>query len=437
VWIDKRNVKPSQSKRQTIYEGIISSDSFIACLSPQFLQDEFCRAQLFLARAYGKQVLPILINHFSPERGPRIDLLEAGQKYEHAVKGIEDLDIVDFSGNYNRWGFGSYERNFEKLVNAIQPVPKPAPLNSELIYISYNYLETDFAMRLAKDLELAGGRIWVDKLSIGLGSNWRGAMYEGLRTADHFIICLTPHAARSGNVSHEALVANMRNLPIYPVISEEVNNDHKLKSELEAALSESDEMKFLLDRQWFIPEPGYQELLENLKKAVGLAERDAPRKQGVFISYRRADSQAVTGRIHERLVEQFGAETVFMDVDNIPVGADFSEYYKNWLKEKAAVVLIIIGKKWASMKSEDDKDGPPRLHKEDDHVRIEVATALSMNDLLVIPVIVEDADMPESKDLPESLRRLSTLNGSEVRFDPDFKSDMEKLISAIKKSQQP
>ena len=181
VWIDSRNIEAGQSRRHTIYNCIVSSDCFVACLSPQFLDDEFCRTQLFLARAYNKQILPVLISIFSPGRSPRFELLEAGQKYEHAIKGIEELDILDFSGHYGAWGLGSYERNFEKLVDAIQPTPKPAPLNAELIYISYNYHETDFATRLAKDLELARGHIWIDKLSIQLGSNWRGAMYAGLQ----------------------------------------------------------------------------------------------------------------------------------------------------------------------------------------------------------------------------------------------------------------
>ena len=126
-----------------------------------------------------------------------------------------------------------------------------------------------------------------------------------------------------------------------------------------------------------------------------------------------------------------------MDVDNIPPGEDLLCIYKGWLKNKAAVVLVIIGKQWASIKSEADKVGPPRLQKEDDHVRIEVATALKMKGLLLIPVLVGDAVMPESADLPESLRRLRRLQGSQVRYDPDFNRDIGKLINAITESQHP
>lgn len=43
----------------------------------------------------------------------------------------------------------------------------------------------------------------------------------------------------------------------------------------------------------------------------------------IFISYRRDDSQAITGRLFDRLETAFGASVPFMDVDGIPLGSDF------------------------------------------------------------------------------------------------------------------
>ena len=206
--------------------------------------------------------------------------------------------------------------------------------------------------------------------------------------------------------------------------------------DLRMHLEGSVEMNFLSDLKWYVPDPDYESLLTDLKKSTGLVEPERLRKQGIFISYRRADSQATTGRIHEKLVERFGAETVFMDVDNIPPGEDFAEYYRHWLQDKAAIVLIIIGKTWATIKSQDNKTGLPRLHYEGDHVRIEVAAALGMNQLKVIPVLVDEADMPQRADLPESLHRLPQLSAAKVRQDPDFRSDIKRLITAIESIQQ-
>jgi hypothetical protein len=435
VWLDIRDIKSGQSRRKATYEGIVNSDCFLACLSPQFLEDDFCRTQLFLARAYNKQILPVLISDFPPEQNAIPKLIEAGQQYMHALKGIEDLYILDFSGSYGR-DQGSYEKNFAQLVNAIQPVPKPSPLNAELFYFSYSVHDTDFANLLARDIELARGVVWFFNLSTQAGENWREAMYRGLRTAHRFVICLSPEAVHSEHVKHELLIARMRNLPIYPVISERIYDDQKLMKDLRIELERSVDLNFLSDLKWYAPDPDYQSLLTSLKKSTGLIEPEHLRRQGIFISYRRADSQATAGRIHEKLVERFGAETVFMDVDNIPPGEDFAEYYNNWLKDKAAIVLIIIGKTWVTMKTKDNESGLPRLHQEDDHVRIEVATALGMNQLKVIPVLIDDADMPQKADLPESLHRLPQLNASKVRQDPDFRSDIKRLITVIENIQQ-
>ena len=46
---------------------------------------------------------------------------------------------------------------------------------------------------------------------------------------------------------------------------------------------------------------------------------------GIFISYRREDSAGWTGRLSEHLRERFGAESIFMDIDTIQPGIDFTE----------------------------------------------------------------------------------------------------------------
>ena len=43
----------------------------------------------------------------------------------------------------------------------------------------------------------------------------------------------------------------------------------------------------------------------------------------IIISYRRADSGVITGRIRDRLAQHYGDDAIFMDIDNIPFGMDF------------------------------------------------------------------------------------------------------------------
>ncbi|TKB76473.1 MAG: DUF4062 domain-containing protein [Nitrospira sp.] len=72
----------------------------------------------------------------------------------------------------------------------------------------------------------------------------------------------------------------------------------------------------------------------------------------ILISYRREGSADVTGRIYDRLVQQFGREAVFKDVDSIPLGVDFRTYLDEQVS-KCDVFLAVIGRDW--MKAEGRK----------------------------------------------------------------------------------
>jgi formylglycine-generating enzyme required for sulfatase activity len=146
----------------------------------------------------------------------------------------------------------------------------------------------------------------------------------------------------------------------------------------------------------------------------------------IFLSYRRADSADATGRIFDRLVGAFGRANVFKDVDSIPLGAVFAEVIADRLKACDAV-LVVIGRFWLDVR---DKSGNPRLHNENDLVRIEVEQALASG-AAVVPVLVGGVEMPPAEQLPESLRKLTRRNAISVRPDPDFHRDMDRLIGGI------
>ncbi|MCB9453203.1 MAG: SUMF1/EgtB/PvdO family nonheme iron enzyme [Anaerolineaceae bacterium] len=144
----------------------------------------------------------------------------------------------------------------------------------------------------------------------------------------------------------------------------------------------------------------------------------------IFISYRRADSNAIAGRIHDRLVEAFGEENVFKDVDDILPGSSFAKVLEEEL-QKCDVLLIIIGQRWVNIA---DADGLKRLDNPEDFVRIEVERGLARHDLLVIPVMVDDAKVPTPADLPGDLAKIPSLQVVHVRNDPDFNRDMIRLV---------
>jgi hypothetical protein len=147
----------------------------------------------------------------------------------------------------------------------------------------------------------------------------------------------------------------------------------------------------------------------------------------VFISYRRGEDSASAGRLCDSLLDAFDPNQVFMDVDNIDPGMDFFEV----LEEKVAqsdVLLAVIGKRWVDAI---DAKGNRRLADPTDFVRIEIEAALKQNKR-VIPVLVDDAEMPAPDQLPESLRPLARRQALRVKHER-YRSDADGLIRALRK----
>ncbi len=147
----------------------------------------------------------------------------------------------------------------------------------------------------------------------------------------------------------------------------------------------------------------------------------------IFISYRRADSKYVVDRIRDRLIVAYGEESIFRDIESIPLGKNFSTVLDSETNG-CDVMLVIIGPQWAGIT---DAQGNKRLFDPADFTRIEIETGLNREEILVIPVMVMNAPMPTAQDLPESLSNLTYRNAISVRNDPDFDNDIKRLILGI------
>ncbi len=150
-------------------------------------------------------------------------------------------------------------------------------------------------------------------------------------------------------------------------------------------------------------------------------------QQSIFIGYRREDTGGDAGRIYDRLTQAFGRERVFKDVDSIPRGVRFREYVQDIIG-RCRVVIVLIGPKWIDSR---DEDGNRRLENPEDLVRVEIETALSTPKVQVLPVLVAGAPMPRRDQLPGALTALYEFNAADLRRDPDFNSDMDRLIRVI------
>ena len=145
----------------------------------------------------------------------------------------------------------------------------------------------------------------------------------------------------------------------------------------------------------------------------------------IFINYRRGDDPGFAGRLYDRLEDSFSPDQLFMDVDDIPAGHDFVQVLEDQIAE-CDVLLAVIGKGWANVQ---DGDSRRRLENPDDFVRIEIEAALRLRKL-IIPVLVDGAEMPRAETLPESSKPLARRHAVRLTHDR-FKVDAQGLIKVL------
>jgi hypothetical protein len=149
-------------------------------------------------------------------------------------------------------------------------------------------------------------------------------------------------------------------------------------------------------------------------------------RQGIkiAISYRRSDSDAIAGRIRDRLTMLYGLGSVFMDIDSIPYGSDFRTHIRS-VFDTTDVALIIVGPEWLG------KNGSvTRISDPTDPVRVELEIALSRS-RIVIPVLVAGAALPDVSSVPDVLAPFLYLNAIKVDSGKDFPTHFERLVKAI------
>lgn len=146
----------------------------------------------------------------------------------------------------------------------------------------------------------------------------------------------------------------------------------------------------------------------------------------LFLSYRRDDSAGFAGRLADAMEAEFGAGSVFRDVDDIRPGEDFIHAIESHLQQ-VGVVLVMIGPRWLDAGA----DGRRRLDDANDFVRQEIQAALESGKPL-IPLLVGGASMPAEADLPAAIAGLSRRQAV-VLTDGNWRGDVERLVASLSK----
>jgi TIR domain-containing protein len=146
----------------------------------------------------------------------------------------------------------------------------------------------------------------------------------------------------------------------------------------------------------------------------------------IFISYRRHDSRWQARMIYDALQRVLPRERLFMDIDSIPPGADFVEILEGWVGA-CEIMLALIGAGWID--AADSKTGRRRLDNLHDFVRIEIREALRRG-IPVVPVLLDDASIPDADELPDDLRSLVRRQVEFVQF-RTFDADVARLMKKL------
>lgn len=156
--------------------------------------------------------------------------------------------------------------------------------------------------------------------------------------------------------------------------------------------------------------------------------KNQPRKKNIFISYREKDTAGETGRLADMLKQYFYEDQIFMDIDKIEPGVDFTDVINNSLNA-CDVMLAVIGPNWAW---KDSVTGKSRIQDANDWVRQEIATALSRK-IRVVPVLMDGGVLPSIEELPEDLHPLVNRQAYEIS-NKRWRYDTENLVAFLEKS---
>lgn len=148
----------------------------------------------------------------------------------------------------------------------------------------------------------------------------------------------------------------------------------------------------------------------------------------IFISYRKADTQAVVDNLAKELKKHFGEGHVFKDDQDIRAGDRWPQRLQEAVL-RSTVLLAVVGKDWLTIH---DDFGRRRIDDEDDWVRLEICTALA-NQKRVIVLLVDSAPFPSKLGLPSDclLQTLPELQHLPLRLGRDFDTDLATLVREL------
>jgi hypothetical protein len=139
----------------------------------------------------------------------------------------------------------------------------------------------------------------------------------------------------------------------------------------------------------------------------------------IFINYRHGDMPFAASTLYRELRRRFGTENIFFDHGTLRPGMRFPEQIKSHLVGAPGAFIALIGPKWTSTMI------AHRQRSDEDYVTKEIELALQ-NGWTVIPVLVDEASLPDRRELPPAIRRLRDCQAARLR-QTNLDDDVEEL----------
>lgn len=175
-----------------------------------------------------------------------------------------------------------------------------------------------------------------------------------------------------------------------------------------------------------------------LSDTLGTDELPAPRRvvadPRVFVAYRREDSGEIARKIYDLLHKELGDTDVARDVDRVANRTINRVVLAQDIVQSFDTMVVVIGRQWMGLPGGSTARA---LDNPKDPVRIQLEAGLRRPDMLIIPVLVDGADMPPLDRLPPSLHKIAEKTPFRLTWTPSqdmalLQNEVRRLIKQIR-----
>ncbi|MDX2160870.1 MAG: protein kinase [bacterium] len=165
-----------------------------------------------------------------------------------------------------------------------------------------------------------------------------------------------------------------------------------------------------------------------------------PRIKGdprVFVAYRREDTGEIARRIYDIFHRELGDTDVARDVDRVANRTINRVVLAQDIVASFDAMVVVIGPQFITMQGASLSGKPITLFNPKDPVRIQLEAGLKRDDMLIIPLLVENTPLPHVDQLPPSLQAIASKTPFSLAWTPAqgpdaLEAEIRKLIRQIR-----